>query len=170
MTDDDFDRVLRFTAAASRDHAYRPYSDLAVGAALEVELGDGTRAVFGGCNVENASFGLTMCAERVAVGNAVAAGARRVLRVVIATEGERPLTPCGACRQVLAEFAGPDVEVLCTTSGGAEVRYTIADLLPASMGQGDLPGRGAESTSTGRPGGSVDSDPDDGSDLARGAS
>jgi cytidine deaminase len=136
--DADLESVLRFTAEAARDHAHRPYSGLAVGAAVEVELADGSRAVFGGCNVENASFGLTMCAERVAIGSAVAAGATRVLRVVVTVGGAAPLQPCGACRQVIAEFAAPEVEVLCLAEGGARSAHTLAELLPAAMGARDL--------------------------------
>ena len=148
---DNLERSLRFLAAATRDHAHRPYSGLGVGAAVEVLLADGTRAVFGGCNVENASFGLTMCAERVAIGSAVAAGAKGVLRVVVSTAGERPITPCGACRQVIAEFAERDLEVLCVTDAGVERRFTLAELLPHSMGASDLPERDRGS-------GSADSD------------
>jgi cytidine deaminase len=134
----DLGEVLRFTAAAARAHAYRPYSGLAVGAAVEVVLADGSRAVFGGCNVENASFGLTMCAERVAIGNAIAAGAQAVSRVVISTVGPEPLAPCGACRQVIAEFGGPEVEVASVTDAGSSTAWRLADLLPSAVGADDL--------------------------------
>ena len=135
----ELDPILRTSAIAVLEHAHRPYSGLAVGAAVEVALRDGSRAVLSGANVENASYGLTMCAERVAIGSAVSAGAVRVLRVVIAVDAEHPLPPCGACRQVIAEFAAPDVEVLCISTGGGEQRTTVGELLPGAMGAGDLP-------------------------------
>src|SRR5204862_717574 len=109
---------------AAQRRAYCPYSHYRVGAALEAE--DGT--VFSGCNVENASYGLTICAERAAVCTAVSAGARRFRRIVVATDSEPPAPPCGACRQVLAEFgAGLEVESVGPTQSK---RWRIGELLP----------------------------------------
>ncbi len=105
--------------------AYAPYSRYRVGAALEAE--DGRR--FSGCNVENASFPVTICAERVALGRAIVSGARRFRRVAVATEGESPAPPCGMCRQALSEF-GVDVEVVSVTADGARARWTLGELLP----------------------------------------
>ena len=100
----DWDALVK-VAWEYRLRAYAPYSDFAVGAA--VLTGDGR--VFGGCNVENLSYGLTQCAERVAVGAAVSAGAREVLAVVVVADTAVPISPCGACRQVLAEFGDPEL-------------------------------------------------------------
>jgi cytidine deaminase len=113
--------------AAAR--AYAPYSRFPVGAALEAEDG----RLFTGCNVENASYGLTVCAERTALFSAVAAGCRRFKRIAIAAgTGLEPATPCGACRQVLAEFAMPDLEILLVTLDRPDSlrRFRLGDLLP----------------------------------------
>ena len=113
------------SAKAARASAHAPYSHFAVGAALECE--DGT--VFTGCNVENLSFGLTMCAERVAVGTAVAAGRRDFRRIAIAADTDAPISPCGACRQVLAEFH-PALRILSVNLKGQTEEFSLADLLP----------------------------------------
>jgi cytidine deaminase len=131
--------ALRFTARAVRDQAHCPYSGLRVGAAVEVRLKDGSLAIFGGCNVENASYGLTMCAERVAIGNAVAAGAVEVTQVVISTALAEPLPPCGGCRQVISEFAKASAEVVSVCDDGTERQWRLDELLPAAVGGDDLP-------------------------------
>jgi cytidine deaminase len=105
-------------------HAYAPYSEFRVGAAIEAADG----RVFAGCNVESASYGLTICAERMALGAAVAAGARAFRRVAVTTEVDPPAAPCGACRQLLAEF-GTAVEVIAV-GPTTERRWTLAALLP----------------------------------------
>lgn len=117
--------------------AYAPYSRFRVGAALEVDSGE----VFTGCNVENASYGLTICAERAAVAAAVVQGHRRFRRVVVATEADRAVSPCGACRQVLAEF-GDGLEVY-GVAGNETKRWLLRDLLPAAFGPAALSGEGA---------------------------
>lgn len=108
-------------------NAYAPYSNFHVGAAIEAD--DGTIHV--GCNVENASYGLTICAERMAVGAAVAAGKRSLRRVAVATAVEPPATPCGACRQLLAEF-GLDLEIIAA-GPATERRWTLKQLLPEAF-------------------------------------
>jgi cytidine deaminase len=122
-------------AAIARSRAFAPYSGFAVGAALEAEGG----SIVMGCNVESASYGLTMCAERVAVFKGVSEGHRRFRRVVVVTDADRPTPPCGACRQLLWEFA-PDAEVVLTNLRGAVVKYTVAELLPAGFDATHLKG------------------------------
>ena len=116
--------ALVAAARAAMAHAYAPYSEFRVGAAVEADDG----RVFAGCNVESASYGLTICAERMALGAAVAAGARRLRRVVVTTEVDPPAAPCGACRQLLAEFGG-DTEVIAVGPAG-ERRWPLHALLP----------------------------------------
>jgi cytidine deaminase len=110
-------------ALAARKRAYAPYSKFTVGAALESATGE----VFTGCNVENSSFGLTICAERFAVGAAVAAGQREFSRIAVVSNGKA--SPCGACRQVLAEFG--DLEVVMVDERGEVLRKRrLEELLP----------------------------------------
>ena len=111
-------------ARAAMRNAHAPYSKFHVGAAIEAA--DGTIHV--GCNVESASYGLTICAERMALGAAVAAGATALRRVVVTTDVDPPAAPCGACRQLLAEF-GLDLEVIAV-GPGSERRWTLRQLLP----------------------------------------
>lgn len=115
---------LEDAARAMWGRAYAPYSRYRVGAALETESGE----VFTGCNVENASYGLTICAERGALVAAVAQGHRRFVRLVVTTEDDRAVAPCGACRQVLAEF-GTALEVYGIGTKERR-RWTLQDLIP----------------------------------------
>ncbi len=119
-------------AWAVRQRAYAPYSSFQVGAAIEAASGQ----VFTGCNVENASYGLTMCAERAAVAHAVSSGVRDFRRIVVVTGTEPPAAPCGACRQVLSEF-GLDWVVEAVGPSSTK-RWRIRDLLPDSFGPESL--------------------------------
>ena len=117
---------LKAAAAAMLDRAYCPYSRFPVGAALECS--DGT--VYTGCNIENAAYGATLCAERAAVAKAVSEGHRDFVRIAVAGSREPFCPPCGVCRQVLAEFAGDTLEVLLVNSLGEIWETTLGALLP----------------------------------------
>ena len=109
-------------------NSYSPYSRLKVGVAIECS--DGT--VFTGCNIENATFGATICAEAAAIATAVTAGRRSFKRVAIISEGSVYSFPCGACRQLLNEFS-PELEVLCARADGRYVSYPLSSLLPMAF-------------------------------------
>jgi cytidine deaminase len=115
-------------ALAARNHAHAPYSNFLVGAALEAE--DGT--VYTGCNIENASYGLTMCAERVALFKAISEGARRFRRIAVAADTETLTPPCGSCRQLLWEFCR-DTEVILVNPRGRTEVCRVNDLLPRAF-------------------------------------
>lgn len=116
-------------AVAARARAYAPYSRFRVGAAILTDTG----AVVPGCNVENVSYGLTNCAERVAIGAMVAQAAGRPVAIAVISDAPAPITPCGACRQVLAEFA-PEARVLCCSADGSQrVVRAVADFLPGAF-------------------------------------
>lgn len=125
MSGADWRQELIAAALRAREQAYAPYSGIRVGAALRTRDG----RVFTGANVENASYGLTICAERVAVVKAVTAGARDFVAVAIAWDQEGFCFPCGACRQVLYEF-GPEMLVLMADAGGSYQEEGLAQLLP----------------------------------------
>jgi cytidine deaminase len=115
-------------ATAVRERAFAPYSHFQVGAALEAEDG----SIVTGCNVESASYGLTICAERTAIVKGVSEGKRIFKRVAIVADTPNPTPPCGACRQLLWEFA-PDAEVVLSNLQGKTVRFTMRELLPAAF-------------------------------------
>jgi len=115
-------------AIESRDYAYAPYSRFKVGAAVLTEEGK----IFTGCNVENASFGATVCAERVAVFKAVSEGYRQIHAIAIAAQSPEPVPPCGECLQVLSEF-GPDIDVIMTNTIGGVRQATLKQLMPLAF-------------------------------------
>lgn len=127
--------VLKLIAAAeeARARAHAPYSRFQVGAAIYTDK----NRIVTGCNVENASYGLSICAERVAIGRVVAEDAGKPLLCVVAGPPVEPLTPCGACRQVLLEF-NPEMLVISVGQGGARLERLVRELLPHSFGADTL--------------------------------
>lgn len=129
---DGLDHELVAAALSARERAYCPYSNFAVGAALRTAGG----ALHTGTNVENASYGLSICAERNAIAAAVAGGMRPggMAAIAIAAVGDQPVSPCGACRQVIAEFAAPDARVVSfEVNSGRATTWRAADLLPEAF-------------------------------------
>lgn len=127
------DQLLQ-TAICARQQAYAPYSDFMVGAAVEGESGQ----IFTGVNVENASYGLTVCAERNAIFSAVAAGEKQFRRLAVAADTEKPTAPCGACRQVMREF---NIPLITMGNLRGNIRtLPLQELLPDSFGPEDLKG------------------------------
>ena len=120
-------------AKEGREHAYAPYSHFKVGAALLC----GGDAVYTGCNIENASYPCTLCAERVAAGKAVSQGRRDFTLLAVAGSAPEYCTPCGLCRQFLYEFA-PDLRVLCADSTGHYEVHSLAELLQAGFGSASM--------------------------------
>lgn len=126
-----FDQELIAAARRACQNAYAPYSGFNVGAALQTRAG----RVFTGCNVENASYGLTICAEQVAATKAVSEGERDFEAIAVVSRGG--VTPCGACRQVLAEF-NLDLRVIVADLEGNSRQFRLSELLPAAFSSGDL--------------------------------
>jgi cytidine deaminase len=121
------------TAIEARERAYVPYSRFPVGAAVQVASGE----VFVGCNVENATYGLTVCAERVAIFRAVAAGHRDLVTLAVVADTVDPVSPCGACRQVMVEF-NPDLRVVLSNLKGDTRLSTARELIPGAFTAADL--------------------------------
>lgn len=125
---------LRQAAKDVRENAYAPYSNFKVGAAIRGVSG----TVFAGCNVENAAYPEGTCAEAGAIAAMVAAGETRLREVYVIASSDRPVPPCGGCRQKLAEFGAADVPVTLATADGTETQTTIGDLLPGAFNAADM--------------------------------
>jgi len=124
---------LAQASLTARQNAYAPYSGHQVGAAIRTESG----LIFSGCNVENSSYGATVCAERVAIQNAVAHGAlgrdQRISEIVVSTLASPPWPPCGMCRQVISEFQSPSLTIHAVNPSGEIVTWRFSDLLPEAF-------------------------------------
>lgn len=126
-----------FSAAkAVRENAYAPYSKFKVGAALATPGG----AVFTGCNVENAAYPEGTCAEAGAIAAMAAAGEREIAEILVIADAPEPVTPCGGCRQKIAEFAKPEAKVILAGLDGPQVEMTVAELLPGAFAKGHMEG------------------------------
>ncbi|WP_053372858.1 cytidine deaminase [Paenibacillus sp. FJAT-27812] len=121
-------------AIDARKHAHIPYSHFAVGAALLTS----NKRIYKGCNIENASFGLTNCAERTAIFKAVSEGDHVIEAIAVVADTEGPVSPCGACRQVLAEFCDENTKIYLTNLHGNTEEWTMAQLLPGAFQATDM--------------------------------
>jgi len=126
--------MLDQAAKEIREKAYAPYSGFKVGAALRAVNGE----IFAGVNVENAAYPEGTCAEAGAIAAMVAGGEREITEVYVIADSPRPVPPCGGCRQKIAEFAKPEVKVTLATTRGAEMTYTVAELLPGAFVPADM--------------------------------
>ncbi|MCJ7497831.1 MAG: cytidine deaminase [candidate division Zixibacteria bacterium] len=131
------DKELILEAKKAMKLAYAPYSNFKVGAALLSRNGE----VFTGANLENSSFGLTVCAERVALYRALSSGEKNYIKIAIVALAEKPITPCGLCRQALFEFS-PDLKVICSNMKGKVKKYTLKQLLPHPFNYDKRKGKG----------------------------
>ena len=128
------DPALLHAATAVRENAYAPYSRFKVGAALRGASG----AVYSGCNVENVAYPEGTCAEAGAIAAMAAAGGREIAEICVIADSPVPVSPCGGCRQKLAEFAGPDVPVVLATTDGATYHTTVGALLPGAFDRAQM--------------------------------
>lgn len=133
MSDQRIEQLIEM-ARRVRENAYAPYSRFPVGAVVEGRDG----SVYTGCNVENASYGLTICAERVALAKAISEGARDLIRVVVIADTQTPVPPCGACRQLINELAGPAAEVVMANLQGRVEIARSSELLPSPFNRNFL--------------------------------
>ncbi|MBF0359599.1 MAG: cytidine deaminase [Oligoflexia bacterium] len=125
-------KKLRDEAIKAHHHSYSPYSNAKVGSALITDKGN----IYSGCNVENGSYGATVCAERIAIFKAVSCGERKISKIYVYTKDGWP--PCGMCRQVIREFATDDTEVIIGNEQGEETIYTVSQIYPLSFGPSHL--------------------------------
>lgn len=127
--------ALFAAALAAQQKAYAPYSRFKVGAAILADDG----AVYPGCNVENAAYPVGACAEAGAISAMIAGGAHAIRAILVIGDGAELVTPCGACRQRIREFAQPETPILIAGAEGVRARFSLAELLPASFGPANLP-------------------------------
>ena len=121
-------------AKEARKHAYAPFSHFAVGAAVLTA----SQKIYCGCNIENSSFGLTNCAERTAIFKAVSEGVRKIAAIAVVADTKGAVSPCGACRQVLAEFCDQDTKIYLSNLHGVTEEWTIEQLLPGAFHGRDM--------------------------------
>lgn len=133
------DKELMELAVQARERAYVPYSQFKVGAALL----DAQGRIYLGCNIENAAFSPTNCAERTAIFKAVSEGVREFKALAVVADTEEPVTPCGVCRQVMAEFFDPQMPIYLGNLRGDVLKTSLAELLPASFTSKDLESAGS---------------------------
>jgi len=129
----DYDLLVKM-ATEAKDNAYAPYSGFRVGAAVLTDNG----RIYTGCNVENSSYGATICAERTAVVKAVSDGETEIVAVAVAGDSERYTFPCGICRQVISEFGKDDTKVICINKNGQYKIYDLKDIIPHAFTGEDL--------------------------------
>ncbi|AGC69019.1 cytidine deaminase Cdd [Thermoclostridium stercorarium subsp. stercorarium DSM 8532] len=129
----DFDYLVR-KAMEAKEKAYAPYSGFRVGAAVQTASG----RVYTGCNVENSSFGATICAERTAIAKAVSEGESKIVAVAVSSDGENITYPCGICRQVISEFGNDETKVICSNKNGQYKIYEMKDILPHAFAGEDF--------------------------------
>lgn len=129
----DFDYLVK-KAAEAKEQAYAPYSGFRVGAAVLTAEGK----IYTGCNVENSSFGATICAERTAIAKAVSEGGRKIVAIAVSGDSEKLTYPCGICRQVISEFGNDDTKVICSNKNGKYKIYDMKDILPHAFTREDM--------------------------------
>lgn len=132
--DEQVTKQLIEEATGMLENAHVPYSKFPVGASLITEEG----TIYSGCNIENASYGLSNCAERTAIFKAVSEGKKSFKKLVVTGKTSGPISPCGACRQVMVEFCEPDMPVLLTNTNGDKYETTVKELLPGAFQSEDM--------------------------------
>lgn len=129
----DYDFLVK-KAMEARENAYAPYSGFRVGACIQTSDG----RIYTGCNVENSSFGAAICAERTAIAKAVSEGSTKISAIAITSDSDRLTYPCGICRQVISEFAGDDIKIICSDKKGQYKIYGMNDILPHAFTREDM--------------------------------
>ncbi|NLX76123.1 MAG: cytidine deaminase [Clostridiaceae bacterium] len=129
----DYDFLVK-KAMEARENAYAPYSGFRVGACIQTSDG----RIYTGCNVENSSFGAAICAERTAIVKAVSEGSTKISAIAITSDSDRLTYPCGICRQVISEFAGDDIKIICSDKKGQYKIYGMNDILPHAFTREDM--------------------------------